>query len=95
MDFQLACTTGILTFSIKHVLLTPNFDNRSFHLNFEVASVIVDEGFAQKKEAMFEADFRHADVIDAESFDDPSTWWRIGVGLSRLAAPVLSPHVAS
>ena len=27
---------------------TPNFDNRSFRLNFEVTSVIVDEEFAQQ-----------------------------------------------
>jgi cardiolipin synthase len=68
---------------------TPNFDNRSFRLNFEVTSVIVDPDFAQEMEAMFEADFAHADVIDPDSFKDRSLWWRVGVKLSRLAAPVL------
>jgi cardiolipin synthase len=68
---------------------TPNFDNRSFRLNFEVTSVIVDETFAGEMEAMFEADFAHAEPIDPESLKDRPLWWRIGVKLSRLAAPVL------
>ena len=67
----------------------PNFDNRSFRLNFEVTSVIVNEEFAQQMEAMFEADFAHAEPIDPESLEERSLWWRIGVKLSRLAAPVL------
>ena len=68
---------------------TPNFDNRSFRLNFEVTSVIVDEEFARDMEAMFEADFAHADPINPESLEERPLWWRIGVRLSRLAAPVL------
>jgi cardiolipin synthase len=68
---------------------TPNFDNRSFRLNFEVTSVIVDEEFARDMEAMFETDFAHADPIDPESLEERPFWWRIGVKLSRLAAPVL------
>lgn len=68
---------------------TPNFDNRSFRLNFEVTSVIVDEKFAREMEAMFKADFSHAEPIDPDSFEDQPLWWRIGVKLSRLAAPVL------
>jgi cardiolipin synthase len=68
---------------------TPNFDNRSFRLNFEVTAVIVDRDFAQEMEAMFEADFAHAETIDPDSLKDRSLWWRIGVKLSRLAAPVL------
>ncbi|UCE88154.1 MAG: cardiolipin synthase [Pseudomonadota bacterium] len=68
---------------------TPNFDNRSFRLNFEVTSVIVDKEFAREMKAMFEADFAHAENIDPDSLDERSLWWRIGVQLSRLAAPVL------
>jgi len=68
---------------------TPNFDNRSFRLNFEVTSVIVDEVFAKQMEAMFEADFAHAETIDPDSLGERSLWWQIGVRLSRLAAPVL------
>ena len=68
---------------------TTNFDNRSFRLNFEVTAVIVDADFAREMETMFEADFAHADVIDPESLEERPLWWRVGVKLSRLAAPVL------
>jgi len=68
---------------------TANFDNRSFRLNFEVTSVIVDRDFARKMEAMFEQDFAHAESIDPDGFGARPFWWRLAVGLSRLAAPVL------
>jgi len=68
---------------------TANFDNRSFRLNFEVTSVIVDRDFARQMESMFEQDFAHAEPIDPDSFGDKSFWWRLSVRLSRLAAPVL------
>lgn len=68
---------------------THNFDNRSFRLNFEVTAVIVDQEFAQKMEGMFEADFRHAVPIDRKALEQKPIWWRVGVQLSRLAAPVL------
>ena len=68
---------------------TPNFDNRSFRLNFEVTSVVVDQEFAREMEAMFEDDFAHAETIDPDSLKDRPLWWRVGVKLSRLAAPVL------
>jgi cardiolipin synthase len=79
----------VLVDNILSTVGTPNFDNRSFRLNFEVTAVIVDEKFAGEMEAMFEADFSHAETIDPESFEDQPLWWRIGVKLSRLAAPVL------
>ncbi len=68
---------------------TPNFDNRSFRLNFEVTALIADEGFASQMEDMFERDFEHAVLIDQDAMSKKSFWWRLGVNLSRLAAPVL------
>ena len=68
---------------------TANFDNRSFRLNFEVTAFIADEGFAGEMERMFEADFAHAEPIDPGALDQEPFWWRLGVNLSRLAAPVL------
>jgi cardiolipin synthase len=68
---------------------THNFDNRSFRLNFEVTSIIVDESFASEMETMLERDFEHAELIDADELADRPLWWRLGVHLSRLAAPVL------
>jgi cardiolipin synthase len=68
---------------------TANFDNRSFRLNFEVTALIADTAFAADMAAMFEDDFAHAEPIDPQSFDERPFWWRFGVNLSRLAAPVL------
>lgn len=68
---------------------TANFDNRSFRLNFEVTAIIVDAKFSQQMEAMFEQDFAHAVPIEADAMQNKPFWWRLGVALSRLAAPVL------
>ena len=68
---------------------THNFDNRSFRLNFEVMSIIVDEAFAAEMEAMFLADFEHAETIDPDALREKPIWWRAAVQLARLAAPVL------
>ena len=66
-----------------------NFDNRSFRLNFEVGAMVEDEAFASEVAAMLERDFAHAEPIDPEALDERGLWWRLGVQLSRLAAPVL------
>ncbi len=68
---------------------TANFDNRSFRLNFEVTALIHDAAFAAEMETMFEADFQHADELDPATLEERSFLWRLGVSLSRLAAPVL------
>ncbi|UCD68586.1 MAG: cardiolipin synthase [Betaproteobacteria bacterium] len=68
---------------------TPNFDNRSFRLNFEVTSLIVDKAFASEMEKMFEEDFAHAVIIDPAELDKKPFWWHLAVNLSRLAAPIL------
>lgn len=68
---------------------TPNFDNRSFRLNFEVTAVIADEAFAAEMESMLLSDFEHSELIDVESLKSRPLWWRVSVKLSRLAAPVL------
>jgi len=68
---------------------TPNFDNRSFRLNFEVTALIVDSAFAAEMERMFEADFAHAVELDPAELEQWSFFRRLAVALSRLAAPVL------
>lgn len=68
---------------------TPNFDNRSFRLNFEVTALIVDKDFATKMQTMFEDDFAHSIEIDPNEFDKQPFWWRLGVNISRLGSPVL------
>lgn len=68
---------------------TPNFDNRSFRLNFEVTSLIVDKDFATEMQTMFEKDFEHSVELDPNEFESKPVWWRFAVNVSRLAAPVL------
>jgi len=68
---------------------TANFDNRSFRLNFEVTAIVDDRDFATEMEQMFERDFAHSVLIDPNEFDEKPFWWRFGVQLSRLGAPVL------
>ena len=68
---------------------TANFDNRSFRLNFEVTAIVDDIDFATEMEQMFERDFAHSVLIDPNEFDEKPVWWRFGVRLARLAAPVL------
>ena len=67
---------------------TANFDDRSSRLNFKITAIIVDKDFAKDMEAMFELDFAHAEPIDPGELEKNSFWWRLGVNLSRLAAPV-------
>jgi len=68
---------------------TPNFDNRSFRLNFEVTALVIDQDFAGEMARMFERDFAHATIIDPAELDEKPFWWHLAVNLSRLAAPVL------
>jgi cardiolipin synthase len=68
---------------------TPNFDNRSFRLNFEVTALIVDRAFAGQMEKMFEDDFAHAVELDPAELEGWSFFRRLAVAISRLAAPVL------
>ena len=68
---------------------TANFDNRSFRLNFEVTALIVDRNFADEIKDKFEQDFADSILINPDKFEKKPFWWRFGVRLSRLAAPVL------
>jgi cardiolipin synthase len=71
------------------VIGTHNFDNRSFRLNFEVAALIYDKDFTKEVEAMFEDDLAHCTPIDPSAFGEKSWFWRFGVRLCRLLAPIL------
>ena len=67
---------------------TANFDNRSFRLNFEITAAISDAAFAAEVERMFEADFARSRVMDPGEYDRKPWWFRFGVRLARLTAPV-------
>ena len=68
---------------------TANFDNRSFRLNFEITTIVVDKDFASEVEAMFEHDFSRSRLMALGEYDAKPWWFRVAVRVSRLAAPVL------
>jgi len=67
---------------------TANFDNRSFRLNFEITAVVADTDFATEIEQMLEADFANSRLMEPGEADDKPWWFRFGVRLARLTAPV-------
>src|SRR3546814_193822 len=68
---------------------TANLDNRSFRLNFELSIVVADRPFSAAVEAMLREDFALSRRVAPGELDERSFWFRFGVGLSRLLAPVL------
>ena len=68
---------------------TANFDNRSFRLNFEITTLVIDEEFANAVEKMFEDDFAASRLMTPDEYDNKPYWFRFAVRAARLAAPVL------
>jgi len=68
---------------------TANFDNRSFRLNFEITTVVIDPDFAADVEQMFEDDFKKSRIMQPDEYDNKSYWFKLKVRTARLAAPVL------
>ena len=68
---------------------TANFDNRSFRLNFEITSLVIDSKFASDVEEMFDQDFTESRIMEPDEFDNKSFWFKLAVRTSRLAAPIL------
>ena len=50
---------------------------------------MMDAGFAAEVERMFEKDFANSRRMVAADYDDRSFWFKLGVRLSRLTAPIL------
>ena len=68
---------------------TANLDNRSFRLNFEIALVFADTGFAAEIADMLERDFARCDEIGKTDVSHLPLLTRIGASMARLLAPVL------
>jgi cardiolipin synthase len=68
---------------------TPNFDNRSLMLNFEVAVVCYGPRIARELEKHFEIDARQSIRIDPATWPTRSVWSVLGENVCRLFAPVL------
>lgn len=67
---------------------TANVDNRSFRLNFEITALIADDAFAKQIETMLEEDFSNAEYMRPGAYSRKPWWFRFGVKLARLTAPV-------
>ena len=68
---------------------TANFDNRSFRLNFEITTFVMDSAFASGVERMFLDDFARSREMHARDYADTSFWFKLAVRLARLTAPML------
>lgn len=68
---------------------TMNLDNRSLHVNFECAALIVDKEFARRVEEMLLNDFRHSSPVDNPVFAGKSRWYSLAAKAANLAAPML------
>ena len=65
-----------------------NLDNRSFRLNFEMMAVSNDDKFATEVAEMFASDFHNCREVDREDYARKPWWFKIGVKVSRLMAPL-------
>ena len=68
---------------------TVNFDNRSFHLNFEVMAYVASSDFVRLAAEMLGRDFARSSRVNPNSFARMRLPKRILVKLSRLFAAVL------
>jgi len=66
-----------------------NFDNRSFRLQFEINTIIVDEGFGAEMEAMLSQDMANANPWDPDDLGEAPFTKRLAVSVARLTAPLL------
>jgi cardiolipin synthase A/B len=67
---------------------TANLDNRSFRLNFEITLLIVDAEFGARVRNMFEHDFANSRVVGQGELEAHSIWFKFGVRVARLMAPI-------
>lgn len=67
---------------------TPNLDNRSFRLNFEVGVLTLDAAFAREVEAMLTADFARSRHLQPQPLAARKWWFRLAVRCACLLAPI-------
>jgi cardiolipin synthase len=71
------------------VIGTANMDHRSFELNFEVNSIIYDEGIGRQMTRIFYDDLKCAEKIDIEEWQDRGLLRELPEKLARLLSPLL------
>lgn len=67
---------------------TANFDNRSFHINFEITMLFVDRPFADKVKEMLEDDFSKCRQLTDKDYHQKPFWFKIAVRIAKLMSPI-------
>ncbi|MEH6469288.1 MAG: phospholipase D-like domain-containing protein, partial [Porticoccus sp.] len=78
----------VLVDSDRAYVGTANFDNRSFHLNFEVTVMVTGQQFASEVESMLNKDFSCCRPLTGEELAQRSVVFRSLVKLSHLFSPI-------
>lgn len=78
----------VLVDSDRAYIGTANFDNRSFHLNFEVTVMVRGEQFAREVASMLDMDFEHCRPVTADELNQRSLLFKSMIKLSHLFAPI-------
>ncbi|EDM36711.1 cardiolipin synthetase [Pedobacter sp. BAL39] len=68
---------------------TANMDERSFELNFEVNTVVYDQGIARQLKNAFYNDLNETIRVDAERWAKRSSWAQLPEKIARLFSPLL------
>lgn len=71
------------------VVGTANLDNRSFRLNFELATLLYDVGLTTRLAAAFEADQAESRPLARVPLDHQKLTRRLGESIARLLSPLL------
>jgi len=66
-----------------------NFDNRSFHLNFEVMAFVANSEFVSDVTRMLERDFTNSCAIDLDEYEKHRFPYQVAVKVARLGAMLL------
>jgi cardiolipin synthase len=79
----------IVSDGMLSVIGTANMDHRSFELNFEVNSMIYDQHIAGQLTAIFHADLKDAEELDADEWKKRPLYKEFPEKLARLLSPLL------
>jgi len=71
------------------IIGTANMDQRSFDLNFEVMSLILDPKVAEELREIFNEDLLNAEEIDAERWEHRAKWRKLLEKSARMISPLL------
>ena len=78
----------VLVDSDRAYVGTANFDNRSFHLNFEITVMVKGQQFAAEVESMLNDDFKHCLPLTGDDLAQRNVVFRSLIKLSQLFSPI-------